>query len=398
MMDCDTCHSEQDALYGDPTQEAEKSMKNSLLSDDYIDPGLFAVEMDGFFLGQWHFACLDGDIANHNDYVTTTIGRKEVVVQNFHGRIAAFTNTCSHRFSALRKDPSGNGPLQCPYHRWLYDARGVPVGIPLRETFPEVRDRGAEDFALESWSVAQCGSFVFVHLGAPRVPLAEFLGTQFDWLERMSRVIGGEFDRFEVTSAANWKLLMQNTIEFYHVYSVHPQTFAPMVPPAAEVVEVPVPPPHLRYVATMREDGVAARAARKFDPIFKRTDFEFSNGYEHLLVFPCTTFGHTNGRSYSIFQYFPEAVDRTRLVVRHFQPLVKDLTDTERRLTDGLKDIAGRFTRALAQEDGAACELVQRGLRSRPARLQGTLSEVESLVARFQQHYLAAMAGARDSA
>jgi hypothetical protein len=78
--------------------------------------------------------------------------------------------------------------------------------------------------------------------------------------------------------------------------------------------------------------------------------------------------------------------------------LVKDLTDTERRLTDGLKDIAGRFTRALAQEDGAACELVQRGLRSRPARLQGTLSEVESLVARFQQHYLAAMAGAHDSA
>jgi len=367
-------------------------MKNTLLSDDYTDPGLFESEMRDFFPGQWHFACLESDIPKHNDYVTTLIGRKEVVVQNFNGRIAAFTNTCSHRFSALRKDPSGNGPLQCPYHRWLYDSRGVPVGIPLKESFPELRNRSIEEFALEPWIVERCGNFIFIHAEPAQRTLAQWLGTQFDWLERMSRVIGAEFDRFAVTSAANWKLLMQNTIEFYHVYSVHPQTFAPMVPPAAEVLEVSVPPPHLRYVATLREDGVAARAARKFDPIFKRADFDFGNGYEHLLVFPCTTFGHTNGRSYSIFQYFPEAVDRTRLVVRHFQPIVKDLTHAERRLTDGLKDIAGRFTRALAEEDGAACELVQRGLRSRPARMSGTLSEVEGLVARFQAHYLAAMA------
>lgn len=126
---------------------------------------------------RWFHLCMEDDLASPNAFVTTRVGAVPLVAQNIKGRVVAFRNVCTHRFAVIHGEPSGCGPLRCPYHGWSFDADGVPVGLPFNPTDFQLEAEGRRRLALHPASLARCGRLVFVRVAADGPSLEEELGS-----------------------------------------------------------------------------------------------------------------------------------------------------------------------------------------------------------------------------
>ncbi len=124
----------------------------------------------------WFYLCSDDDLATPNAFVTTRVGVTPLVAQNLKGRIVAFRNVCTHRFAVIHGEPSGCGPLRCPYHGWTFDAEGVPVGLPFNATDFGLDEEGRRRLALNPASLARCGRLIFVRVATSGSELETQLG------------------------------------------------------------------------------------------------------------------------------------------------------------------------------------------------------------------------------
>ncbi|MBK1840799.1 Rieske 2Fe-2S domain-containing protein [Azospirillum sp. YIM B02556] len=126
---------------------------------------------------RWFHLCTTDDLAGPNAFVTTRVGAVPLVAQTIKGRVVAFRNVCTHRFAVIHGEPSGCGPLRCPYHGWSFDADGVPVGLPFNPTDFQLEAEGRRRLALHPASLARCGRLVFVRVALDGPSLEEELGT-----------------------------------------------------------------------------------------------------------------------------------------------------------------------------------------------------------------------------
>jgi phenylpropionate dioxygenase-like ring-hydroxylating dioxygenase large terminal subunit len=126
---------------------------------------------------RWFHLCMEDDLASPNAFVTTRVGAVPLVAQNIKGRVVAFRNVCTHRFAVIHGEPSGCGPLRCPYHGWSFDADGVPVGLPFNPTDFQLEAEGRRRLALHPASLARCGRLVFVRVAIEGPSLEEELGS-----------------------------------------------------------------------------------------------------------------------------------------------------------------------------------------------------------------------------
>lgn len=133
---------------------------------------------------RWFHLCMADDLASPNAFVTTRVGAVPLVAQNIKGRVVAFRNVCTHRFAVIHGEPSGCGPLRCPYHGWSFDADGVPVGLPFNPTDFQLEAEGRRRLALHPASLARCGRLVFVRVATDGPSLEEELGS--DLFARMA--------------------------------------------------------------------------------------------------------------------------------------------------------------------------------------------------------------------
>lgn len=363
---------------------------NLLRPADYRDPAIFVAELERIFGCAWHLVGLRRDLTRHEDYRLVTVGRREIVLQNFSGEIHAFANVCPHRYGALRTSASGNGALRCPYHLWSFGADGLPAAVPHRGDCPLEHYRTGQ-FALDRWTVDFAGEFIFI-AHRPGQELRAFLGPLFERLATLSRGLGEEIDGVDQNIAANWKIILQNTVEFDHAFSVHAETFATLVERPLQLCDDGVPAPHIAYRAAMRKGPETKPAERRVDGIFARSAIPYEAGYRHYLLFPGTTIGATGNRHFALVTYQPVEPRLTRARCRIFAPQIADLTPVEKAILDQVmpRDIA--FTRRLLEEDRTICETVQRGVDNAPEGMAGTLLPGEALVRRFQEFYCAAMA------
>lgn len=225
----------------------------------YLDPAIFAEEQRRLFRGQWQPVAMLSDLGSRNDFVVASVGGREVVIQNFGGSLGAFTNACPHRFSAIQTAPRGNRVLQCPYHRWTFDSEGLPSTIPLRDDYACLDAEAPGERRLERWHLEVCGQMVFVCQASAPVPLRDHLGNLYEWIAAVTDALGHEIEGFETVIAANWKVIMQNTVEFGHVFSVHPETFRPLVDLPLRVMDRDASAPHIRYLTAMKASREFAR-------------------------------------------------------------------------------------------------------------------------------------------
>jgi phenylpropionate dioxygenase-like ring-hydroxylating dioxygenase large terminal subunit len=125
--------------------------------------------------------------------------------------------------------------------------------------------------------VELCGELIFVSLAKEGPSLAEFLGPYF---EIFAGAFGSPYRQawtYDATYEANWKVFIENTLESYHVPTVHPNTLKTLPPEEQSFHEL-----NERYTWYRLDDpslGVLAWCARRFG-------LPATYQYEHHTVHP----------------------------------------------------------------------------------------------------------------
>ena len=180
--------------------------------------------MDTVFARSWQYAGHVGELAEPNTYITTHAGDQPVlVVRTEDGGLRAYRNVCRHRGSELLTgDGKCKRAIRCRYHGWTYDSTdGRLMGVPEHRGYAEL---DKSKLGLMPARVEMLAGFVFVNLDSDAKPLAELTGGLGERLERY-RI--PELEMFGAkgnggSQPANWKIVVENYLEGYHVPIAHP--------------------------------------------------------------------------------------------------------------------------------------------------------------------------------
>ena len=191
--------------------------------DRYVDASTLAEEHRAIWSDCWLLAGLVSDVAVPGDYFVFELGAEQILVtKDQSGELHGFFNVCQHRGNLLMGEALGHAQqLRCPYHAWTYDLDGRLKGVPGLDLFaedPRCAGRDLKPVALDVWN-----GFVFVHLGDDPMPLKDFLAPVDEILSPFD--FGGMtlIEDQTVYLECNWKAVIDNFSELYHVDFLHPQ-------------------------------------------------------------------------------------------------------------------------------------------------------------------------------
>ncbi len=213
-------------------------LASTLRPEAYRSEAYFSVEQEQVFAGGWVAVAARAEVATPGQAVVRTVaGRSVIVTMNADGELRAFLNVCRHRGSRLvRKDGELRGnKIRCPYHAWAYDLDGACIGTPMFEgssipddlkpafDMSDVKAFDRADYSLFDVRVEAWGPLVLVTLDPDAMPLDTWLGDLAERLAGFGLDDWGVRARRDYDIAANWKLIAENFMEYYHLPWVHPE-------------------------------------------------------------------------------------------------------------------------------------------------------------------------------
>ena len=202
------------------------AMGASSLGELYTSASVLAFERAHLFDRSWSIVADSQELAAPGSFVTTTVQNVPMaVVRDELGTLRAFHNICRHRGITLLE---GSGTLgrfmTCPYHQWSYGLDGELVRVPQQgEEFPGLEKRS---LALHDAQVAEWGGMVFVNPSTGADPLGLAMAGLDERLEPFLSGPLREVAKVEYAAACNWKLLVENHIDVYHLWYLHARSLA----------------------------------------------------------------------------------------------------------------------------------------------------------------------------
>lgn len=261
--------------------------------------------------------------------------------------------------------------------------QGDDMVVQLDRSTPARRHRlAAVPRAVELRS-ARVGQLVFVSLAVNGRTLEEHLGPEREFLEglfgtRWTPCLGSFREL-----PCNWKLLVENVLENYHLEEVHAATFKHYPPPEAcahemhptgsSYVEV-LPPDH----SHLRDDGGRLARVLGVTP---------EPAYRHVVVYPNFTAGRMG-----LFNWahcvLPVAPGRAVNAYWFFQLAAGRRGPVAAVAAAGLRRWGRRFFGTLLDEDAAVLPGVQLGMEAASRPTGGLISAREERIFHFQRHVL----------
>ena len=313
---------------------------------DYLDPVRFGEEHEALFRSHPVLVGHTAQLTESGSFFTHDhAGAPIVVTRNEAGSVQAFLNVCRHRGGRPATAPCGTARrLTCAYHGWTYDLDGRLRGLPLTDGFDGLDHA---HHGLVPLPTAERHGLLFVRPrpGEP-IDLDAFLGGI------STELAGEEPDRhllavrsWEV--ACNWKILLDNFLELYHLATLHASNIGPMFEPNRILFDEFWP--HRRRIDARKSVRSLADQPRER---WRLLDHALRTYY----LFPNTQTFSTQDY-FSWLSVWPVGVERsvcTQTIVAGWA------ADTDQRRTH-LKTNLDLFDLTLA-EDFAMSEQVQRGL------------------------------------
>ena len=288
---------------------ANPSLPPALDPSLYLDPDTLRLEDERIFGRTWQFAAHMSQLAEPGRYLTVNAGSQPVlVVRDDEGELRAFRNVCRHRGSRLLSG-SGECPkaIRCRYHGWTYRLDGELIGVPEGRSIPglDKSKLGLFPARVEEW----CG-LVFVNLDIHATPLSE----QLAGLEERFAPYG--LDKLKVrvedggSQPANWKIVVDNYLEGYHVPIAHPGLMRLY---DYKNYDVECHDSWLWYDAPLREKPSANRMERLYqrlvEPMPGLGD-EHARVWHYILIYPNTAIDLYPDQV-GIWQIVPDGPSRT---------------------------------------------------------------------------------------
>ena len=373
-----------------------KQLQASLPSRWYYDPLQYERELERIWYRNWVYLGRASTLPETGSFRTFTLGTQPILlVRNEGGELRAFLNTCRHRGSQLCQEEHGRfatRTITCPYHAWSYGLNGELKRIPSagRAHYIDTADRALYSVPLKEWR-----GFVYVNLGDPGRAFSDNFNGNTDTVAHwpLESLVAGH----SITKRlrCNWKIFWENYNECLHCPSVHPELSS-------------LVPIYKRGIMEERDDPNWRAHTANTDPAYKgglrngaatwsldgrSLGHEFPDltaeerriGYHYMTSLPSHYLvAHVDHvRSSRILPLGPE---ETELTIEWLFPAAT--------LADPTIDVrnAFAFSEQVMAEDGAVCEINQRGLRS--ARHEGVLMPEEYDVYRLHEWLRAQLAHA----
>lgn len=203
-----------------PTQGADGAAV--LTSERYTSQAFLDQELAHVFGRTWFVIARCSDVDKAGDGLAVDeLGHAWLVVRGADGNIRTFVNACGHRGTRLVQDRCHGAQIRCPYHAWSYDLDGSLASVPGMEGFGAF-DRGSAGLRAvrtECW-----GGFVWITLDRDASPLRSYLGVVADQLEPYRLEEMRPLQQRSFTIDCNWKAILDQATESYHVRAVHPKS------------------------------------------------------------------------------------------------------------------------------------------------------------------------------
>jgi choline monooxygenase len=210
---------------------------------NYLDPTRFTQELE--MLRSFPSVYLpSAAIPNAGDHAErVTFGVPLFAVRGRDGRARVFRNSCRHRGMALVEGPGCSHALVCPYHGWTYRLDGSLSHVPHADAFP--------DLDMPTRGLAEVDSREvdgLIVIGPLQPPTNDSRQRQVD--AAMDALADGSPWRDKLLPAErlvvvkptlrpmNWKVLVEQFLEGYHIRTTHKDTFYPIQYDDLNVVEV----------------------------------------------------------------------------------------------------------------------------------------------------------------
>jgi len=346
----------------------------------YNDDNLAKREQARLFEGPtWNFLCLEAELPNPGDYVTTAIGEAPVIVaRDKDGNINAFENRCAHRGALLCFKSHGNAKeISCIYHNWTYDLKGNLTGVTFQRG---IKGKGGmpPDFDKAKHRPRRvhvgniCG-ILFGTFSDSAPPLEDYLGPEI--VGRVKRVMKKPVKVLGYCDQGlpnNWKLYMENVKDPYHASLLHTffTTFKinRLSQPGGIIIDTKQTGHHVSYSMIERQhtaseyEKTELRARKEdyrlVDPSILDGVDEFGDGItlQILAVFPNFILQQIQN-ALAVRKVLPMGVGKSNLVWTHFGYVDDDEKMTAMRIKQSnLVGPAGY----ISMEDGVVGGFVQR--------------------------------------
>lgn len=210
--------------------------------ENYLDANLFVEELR--VLRRLPSAFIpSAAIPNPGDHVERiSFGVPLFAVRGHDRRARVFRNACRHRAMTLVEGPGCSHSIVCRFHGWTYRLDGRLAHIPHAEGFPDLdmSTRGLVEVASR-----EVDGLVVIDplddngddsLRAGDGSMMTALTDGSPWRDKLipfERLVSAE----SIVRSMNWKVLVEQFLEGYHIRSTHHDTFFPLQYDDLNVVE-----------------------------------------------------------------------------------------------------------------------------------------------------------------
>ncbi|MBL4679895.1 MAG: aromatic ring-hydroxylating dioxygenase subunit alpha [Pseudomonadales bacterium] len=343
-------------------------------AEAYYDEAWLEKEKRNIFGRSWLYAGLESELPEPGCYKTVSVGLDNlIVVQDGEGELNAFHNICRHRGTRLVSAEGKCASFVCPYHKWGWGLDGRLRGIPKNEQF---EDLDPAELGLHKASIVNWMGLLFVH--SDETPSLSF--------EQWSLGLADELSVFKVdelqvlrqesfTFDANWKLYIENHVDWLHLWYVHPKTLGSLTHDHDQVMHF-----GSSFVSYDRVKPKYAEAAAAANPLpelphLKAEDQRFSETGAHFLFPNLPIF--TGSSFFAITELVPLSPSKTQMNV------------TLLGLPGGNVDIFMKgFKEITKDEDATIIASIQENVRSTRYKVGPIAHTYEKAISNFHDHYL----------
>jgi choline monooxygenase len=206
---------------------------------NYLDPIRFTNELETLrsFPSVYLPSAAIPNAGDHAERVT--LGVPLFAVRGRDGVARVFRNSCRHRGMALVEGPGCAHALVCRYHGWTYRLDGSLSHVPHAEAFPDLDMPNRGLVEVESREVD--GLIIIGPLQSPtsRQHADAAMAALADGSPWRDKLLPAErlFTVRPALRAMNWKVLVEQFLEGYHIRTTHKDTFYPIQYDDLNIVE-----------------------------------------------------------------------------------------------------------------------------------------------------------------
>lgn len=315
-------------------------------SEDFLE-----LEREQLFRKKWICLGREEEIPELGDYFATDlVAEPIIIVRTAANTVKALSNVCRHRAMPLLHGSGNTRRFTCPYHAWTYDLHGQLQRAPGIDDHHSdfIRDCKLPQFKCETWH-----GFIFVNLDADAESFTQSATVRQiePMVENMHiedmRLIYSDQQEWD----ANWKCLVENFLEGYHLSSVHRKTLHPYTPTRLSK-HFDAGDDYLGFYSYYPEDAPSRGGAHP--------DVTAEEKRRSLMlgIAPSSVFGISGFKvTYNLIQPQSATRLRTKIGMIGIPPRSKQ----EELATDAGRDL---FTRTFAEDEAQLINVMQ-GLQSR---------------------------------